>query len=37
MDKQKLLFVCNIPDDYEFMQPELVEVLENYLAHYFDS
>ena len=33
----KQVITLNIPDDYECMQPELIEVLENYLAHYFDS
>jgi predicted protein tyrosine phosphatase len=34
-DKQ--VITLNIPDDYEFMQPELIDILENYLAHYFES
>lgn len=32
----KQLITLNIPDDYTFMQPELIEILENYLAQYFE-
>ena len=35
IDKQ--VITLNIPDDYEFMQTELIEILENYLAHHFES
>jgi predicted protein tyrosine phosphatase len=32
----KQVITLNIPDDYECMQPELIEILENYLAAYFE-
>jgi predicted protein tyrosine phosphatase len=35
--RNKQIITLNIPDDYEFMQAELIEILENHLAHHFES
>ena len=31
----KEVITLNIPDDYDFMQPELIEILESYLARFY--
>ena len=35
--KEKRVILLNIPDNYDFMQPELIEILESYLAVYFET
>ena len=32
--RQRMVFVLDIPDDYGFMDPELVEILENLVPRY---
>lgn len=34
--RNKQIITFNIPDDYTFMQPELIEVLEDHLAEFFE-
>jgi predicted protein tyrosine phosphatase len=34
--RNKQIITFNIPDNYTFMQPELIEVLEDHLAEHFD-
>ena len=35
--KEKRVILLNIPDNYDFMQPELIEILESYLAVYLET
>ncbi|MDZ7879403.1 MAG: protein tyrosine phosphatase [Saprospiraceae bacterium] len=34
--RDKTVITLNIPDDYKFMQPELIEILEKRLAEYIE-
>jgi predicted protein tyrosine phosphatase len=34
--RNKQIITFNIPDNYTFMQPELIEILEDHLAEHFD-
>ena len=34
--REKQIIILNIPDDFDFMQPELIEILEARLAEYFE-
>jgi predicted protein tyrosine phosphatase len=34
--RNKTCITFNVPDDFTFMQPELIEILEDHLAEHFD-
>jgi predicted protein tyrosine phosphatase len=36
MDSKEII-ILDIPDDYEYMEPELIEILKNSVSAYFDN